>query len=264
MRVGINLHVNWPYEEVIAAFAENGIDRTFVCIEHPQFDDAMRALRKAGIAVDNFHAPYKGHNSIWQEGEDGERIAARFLKSIDLCIAHGVSVLVAHASGGRPMPPITEVGIERFDRIIAYAREKGVTVAFESHRYVENVRFMMERYPDAGFCLDTGHEDAFTPGVRYMPMWGGRLVATHISDNEYVCDRDMHMLPFDGHIDFDLTAREIAASGRDVTLMLEVKPDNHERYSAMSPSEYYAAAAKSIRRLSGMVDEYKAHSGGEK
>ena len=31
MRTGINLYSKWPYEQVIEAFLENGIERTFVC-----------------------------------------------------------------------------------------------------------------------------------------------------------------------------------------------------------------------------------------
>ena len=100
----------------------------------------------------------------------------------------------------------------------------------------------------------TSHEDAFTPGVRYMPLWGDRLVATHISDNEYVCDYDMHMLPFDGHIDWAQTAREFAEFGNDVTLMMELKPDNHEKYKDMSIRDYYTAAAKSVKRLAALVE----------
>ena len=36
---------------VIQAFLENGINRTFVCVEHPNFDEAMKALEKANIKV---------------------------------------------------------------------------------------------------------------------------------------------------------------------------------------------------------------------
>ncbi len=257
MRVGINLYSNRPYEEVIDAFLENGIDRTFICVEHPQFDEAMEALKKANITVDNFHAPFKDLNSIWEEGKEGDEMLARYLKSVDTCCKHGVKLMVAHASNRRPMPPISEIGLKRYDEVMAYAREKEIKIAFESHRYVENVQYMLERYPEAGFCLDNGHEDAFTPGVRYMTMWGDRLVATHLSDNEYVCDEDMHMLPFDGHIDFDKAARELAASGYDGTLMLEVKPDNHERYKGVSVKDYYAAAAKSIKKFAAMVERYR-------
>lgn len=257
MRIGINLYSNWPHEEVIAAFSENGIKRTFVCIEHPKLDEAMRALRRADITVDNFHAPFKGLNCIWESGNAGEKMLSSLLTGVDICVKYGVQLMVAHVSNGRPMPEISKIGLDRYDRLMRYAKEQGITVAFESHRYVENVKYIMERYPEAGFCLDTGHEDAFTPGIRYMPIWGDRLVATHISDNEYVCDKDMHMLPFDGHIDFDKTAREIALSGRDVTLMLEIKPDNHERYKNVSISDYYTAAANSIRRFARMVEHYK-------
>jgi len=255
MEIGINLYSKWPYEEVIEAFLENGIRRTFVNIEHPKFENAMEALAKAGIVVDNFHAPFKGLNVIWEPGDAGEKMLRRLMGGVDACVKYGVKVMVGHVSNGRPMPPINPIGLARYDRLMAYAKEKGVTVAFENHRFVENVRFFMERYPEAGFCLDTSHENAFTPGVRYMLMWGKRLVATHLSDNEYVCDCDMHMLPFDGHIDFTQTAREIASSGRSVTLMLEIKPDNHEKYKDMPIKDYYAAAAKRIKRFAEMVEK---------
>ncbi|MBR5506278.1 MAG: sugar phosphate isomerase/epimerase [Clostridia bacterium] len=255
MRVGINLYSKWPFAQIIDAFAECGIDRTFVCIEHPEFDEAIKALRRANIVAENFHAPFKGHNAIWQSGDEGNRIFERFIKSVDICDAHGVRLMVAHVSNGRPMPEISDIGIERFDKIMSYAKSKGITIAYECHRYLENVKFIMDRYPEAGFCLDTSHENAFTPGQRYMPMWGHRLVATHISDNEYADDKDMHMLPFDGNIDFEKTAREIAHCGRDVTLMLEVKPDNHPRYKDVAIKDYYCEAAKRIRKLAAMAEK---------
>lgn len=257
MRVGINLYSKWPYEQVIEAFLENGIDRTFVCIDHPQFDDVMCALKKANITVDNFHAPFRGQNEIWKEGESGENTLKTLLFSLDCCVKYNIKVMVMHVSNGRPMPEITEIGLKRFDILMEHARKNGITVAFESHRYLENVKFIMERYPEAGFCLDTAHEHAFTPGLRYMPFWGSRLVATHISDNDSLCDKDMHMLPFDGIIDFEQTAREIAQCGKDVTLMLELKPDNHERYADMPMQEYYAKATEKLKQLNLLVEQYK-------
>lgn len=256
MNIGINLYSKWPFEEIIDAFRENGINRTFVCIEHPMLGEVMSALKKANITVDNFHAPFKGLNCIWEDGAEGEEMLTRLLESVDICVRYGVKLMVAHVSNGRPMPQIIKIGLDRYDKFMSYAKQHGVKIAYESHRYVENVQYIIERYPEAGFCLDTAHEDAFTPGVRYMPMWGHRLAATHISDNECVCDKDMHMLPFDGHIDFERTAREIATCGRDVTLMLEIKPDNHEKYKDVSIKEYYTSAAKRIKKFTDMVDSY--------
>ena len=254
MEVGINLYPKWPYAEVIEAFVENGIDRTFVNIEHPEFEKAMEALAKAGIVVDNFHAPFKNLNVIWEPGQAGDEMLGKIMAGVDACVKYGVKLMVGHVSNGSPMPPISPVGLVRYDKLMAYAKEKGITIAFESHRFVENVAYFMERYPQAGFCLDTSHENGFTPGVRYLPMWGHRLVATHISDNEYVCNYDMHMIPFDGNIDFEQTARELVDCGREVTLMLEIKPDNHEKYKDISIKDYYAAAAKSVKRFAKMVE----------
>lgn len=257
MNIGINLDSKLPYQEVIDAFLQNGINRTFVCIEHPQFFEVMSALNKANITVDNFHAPFKKQNTIWKDGEEGDATCEHFIKSVDLCVEYGVNLMVAHVTNGRPMTPITQIGLERFDKFISYAQSNGVKIAFENHRYVENVKFIMDRYPEAGFCLDTSHENGFTPGVRYMPMWGNRLVATHLSDNEIVCDKDMHMIPFDGCIDFEQTAREIAQSSKDITLMLEIKPNNHPKYSNMSVKEYYSVAADRIKRFASMVDNFR-------
>ena len=119
MRIGINLYSKWPFEEVIEAFKENNIDRTFVCIEHPQFDEAMRALKKANITIENLHAPYKGQNLIWEEGQVGEEALKRFLESVDICVKHSIKILVAHVSNGRPMPEISKIGTTRFDKFIA-------------------------------------------------------------------------------------------------------------------------------------------------
>ena len=257
MNIGINLHSKWQYQEVISAFLENDIHRTFVCIEHPQFDEVMKALEESDIIVENLHAPFKHQNDIWFDGEAGDRTLDGLCKGIDSCVRYNVKLMVAHVSNGRPMPPMSKVGLDRFDKFIAYANKRGVKPAFESHRYLENVQFIMDRYPEVGFCLDTSHENAFTPGLRYMPIWGHRLVATHISDNDCVCDKDMHMLPFDGNIDFDKTAEEIANSGKDVTLMLETKPDNHVRYADMSIREYYTEATKRLVRLNNLVEKHK-------
>lgn len=257
MDVGIHIYPKWPYREVIDAFKKNDIRHTFVNADHPEFEKVMDALIEAQITVDSFHVRYKGQNRVWEEGEAGDAMLAEWLGSVDLCKKYGVELLVGHVSNGRPMPPLTQVGLERFDRYIAYATSHGVKVAFESHRYVENVEFILNRYPQVGFCLDTAHEHAFTPGIRYMPMWGHRLIATHISDNDALCDKDMHMLPFDGIIDFEQTAQEIADSGYTGTLMLEVKPDNHEKYKDISIMEYYTVAAERARKLADMIEKKK-------
>ena len=118
MHIGINLDSKWPFQEVIDAFLKNGINRTFLCIEHPHFTEVMSALKKANITVDNFHAPFKNQNSIWEDGDAGDVFLAHLLRSVDYCVEYGVHLMVAHVSNGRPMPQINKIGLERFDKFI--------------------------------------------------------------------------------------------------------------------------------------------------
>ena len=106
------------------------------------------------------------------------------------------------------MPPINEAGIARYDALVAHAREKGVKIAFENLRYLENLALLMDRYPDMGFCWDTGHERCYTPDVRYMPLYGNRTIALHVHDNDF--HRDAHTLPFMGAHDWNAITDALA------------------------------------------------------
>ena len=46
-----------------------------------------------------------------------------------------------------------------------------------------------------------------------MPLFGNRLICTHIHDNDCMYDHDMHMIPFDGAVDYDRVTRQIRESG---------------------------------------------------
>jgi len=257
MNIGINLYSKWPYQRIIKSFKENGINRTFVCTDHPEFTSAMKCLKRNNIQVDNFHAPFKGLNRIWSEEKEGVEPLKIYLNSVDLCVKYDVPLLVVHVSNGRPMPPISNQGVERFKKFMCYANNRGVVVAIENHRYVENVKYIMDMFSEAKFCYDTSHAHGFTHGVDYTSIWGKRMSATHISDNDSVCDKDMHMLPFDGIIDFDSVARKLVKYEYNGTLMLEIKPDNHIMYSHMGIEEYYVRATNSLNRLKSIVEKYE-------
>ena len=251
METGINLYAGLPYREVIDAFCKNGIGNTFVVADHPELCGAMECLRKNNIKVESLHAPYRcGEytvNDMWNGGAEGEQMLEKLRHCIDLCDSYGVGVLVAHASTGRPMPPITDDGTARFGRLFDYAREKEITVAFENHKFIENTSHIMNTFPDAGFCWDVGHEACFTDGIDYMSLWKDRLSVVHISDSECIPDTDKHLIPYDGKIDFQKVAEKIA--GCKCALMLELKPGNDARYKNLSVMEYYTLAAQRAEKL---------------
>lgn len=145
----------------------------------------------------------------------------------------------------------------RFTKLIDYAQRNSVKVAFENQRKLSNLAWVFENFSEedgVGFCWDCGHENCFTPGKEYMPLFGDRLICTHIHDNYGIYNQDSHLLPFDGAINFRKVADAIHAAKFAGTLMLEVLPENSDRYDGMSLDAYLEKAAGAAKKLRDMVE----------
>ena len=107
--------------------------------------------------------------------------------------------------------------------------------------------------PYVAFCWDCGHENCFTPGWEFMPLFGNRLICTHIHDNMGT-PKDEHMIPFDGSNDFARKAELLKKSGFEGSLMLELSRNSSDRYTDLSWEEYSQRAADAAKKLRAMVD----------
>ena len=90
-----------------------------------------------------------------------------------------------------------------------------------------------------------------------MPLFGDRLSALHLHDNHRKFNMDEHMLPFDGRLDYDYVAEQIAKHKYTGTLMLEVIRHNSNYYDDMSPEEYYKRAGDAAKKLKTMIEDKK-------
>ena len=260
-QLGINLGARKEMDlSTFCAFIRDlGFSRVFSGSTEP---DKVRAqaetVHKAGLCYDTLHAPFKGiMNAIWREGDEGEDTLRQLTDCVDLCAEIGAPIAVVHLSAGEKAPPPTDLGRGRFIRLVEHAAEKGVKVAFENQRKLANIAWAFEEFKDAphvGFCWDCGHEGCFTPGRRYMPLFGHRLICTHIHDNDGVFNSDKHLLPFDGSLDFAYVAEALRSADPTVPLVLELKR-GAELYEGMSDEDYLIRAAERIRRLLALVEE---------
>jgi len=256
MKIGINFEAygGLPIEETVRLLKSNGFATSFVMADNAEFESIMPLLDKNSIECETLHAPFYGINSIWLKGSDGDEMLKRLLASVDGCVKYGVPILVAHLSSGVNPPPISDIGIERFDRLMSYADEKSVTVAFENQRLLGNIAFAFERYANAGFCWDVGHEKCFANGREYMPLFGQKTVAVHIHDNLFEQNGDKHLLPFDGKIDYNTVVDYLAKSPYKKSVMLEVIRKNSNFYDAYSPELYFEKAAVAARKIAQMLN----------
>jgi len=222
-----------------------------------QHDEFANQLNKYGVSFENLHAPFGHINDIWHDGEPGEDMLKDLLACVDCCHRTAIPYMVVHLSSGNNAPPVTDIGRARFTQLVDHAIGKNVAIAFENQRKLANLAWAMETFQDeklVGFCWDCGHEGCFTPGREYMPLFGNRLIGTHIHDNYGVYNQDSHLVPFDGGLDFPRIARQIRESEFTGSLLLELIPEKTPAYMQMTPVEYLAHAAQAAKRLRDMVD----------
>ena len=118
------------------------------------------------------------------------------------------------------------------DKLLTYARERGVRIAFENllgnHRTLHKVLAAYDP-SDVGICYDPGHGNISGDGLDFAEAVKDRLIAFHLNDNDSTADQ--HNLIFAGTVDWDRLARIIAASAYDkeymtIELVMPKEPGN--------------------------------------
>lgn len=189
----------------------------FVCFGKSMFDGTginPEMCARVGIGFDNIHLSGSGTTKIWSPGEEGDAIAERYCKEIQEATSYGVHTGIVHVTWGvKPVPDAPgNIGLARFAKIAECAEKYGFTVAIENSAYPEHLYKVLDNItsPAFGHCYDSGHRNAFAPREDFLGKYGDRLVATHMQDNEG--KRDLHIMPFDGTIDWNTLAVQLAAT----------------------------------------------------
>ena len=231
-----------------------------------------RAAKECGLPLHFLHAPFLHAADLWQDdGEKGERGESDLLLGLDICQKYEIPTLVAHAwIGFEPSDGPTELGFARMDRAVRRAEKYGVSLAIENTEGEEYLDALLSRYKGekhVGFCYDSGHEMCYNLGKDLLAKYGDRLLVTHLNDNLGVSDAegrispmdDLHLLPFDGIMDWKKTAARLSEARLPEILNFELnilsKPGRHENdaYGKMTYEEYFSEAFKRAERIRNML-----------
>ena len=235
-----------------------GFTHTF---SHSYRAEEVRALKNKayslGLQFDFLHAPTFDLNNIWLNGDAFLTLQNALEECIDSAAETAIPVVVMHVSAGKNPPQICDVGLKRFDALVDRAARKNIKIAFENMRKFGNHAYIMERYetaPNVGFCYDLGHENCFTPNVPYLDLYGKRLLCTHVHDNFGVPTEpdvwdDLHLLPFDGDLNFKAKLQKLDECGFSGCLMLELKDKYRPAYKDMQAEAFIFEAFQRAKRL---------------
>ncbi len=212
-----------------------------------------------GLDFEFIHAPFRGINAMWEEGDGYADIYSGMKQTIDAASLAAVPAVIFHISSGWRPPEICDTGLSRFDRLVEYAEKKGVIIAFENLRMVGNISYFVDRYEGCDtvkFCYDFGHEHAYTKTVSFPDIFTNRLYCTHIHDNygrgdERVGNPDLHLLPFEGSVDFKGIMKKLNHYSYKGSLMLEVFKKRAVTKTS-SDEEFLSLCYKKIKKISKM------------
>lgn len=273
-KLGMELHkdLGLPYENQISLLRETGFDGFFAYWEKGMdVADLAAAARREGMIFQSLHAPGgPWARYLWYPCEETPTAMELFVSCLRDCAEQAVPIMVLHSFYGFDLHTPTPQGLENFEKIVEQARRLGVKIAFENLEGEEYLAALLAHFRDetaVGFCWDSGHESCYSHrDLLSQPFHGEKLLATHLNDNLGARDfggartgaDDLHLLPFDGIIDWQDVARRLNQWGFQEMLMFELKPygqpGRHESdaYARMSPQEYAARAYMRCCRVAAL------------
>jgi sugar phosphate isomerase/epimerase len=137
--------------------------------------------------------------------------------------------LIQHMGHGRQSadPRKLDAAFSSLEQLSIFAKARGVTIALENTPDELGAPSSLQHFiadthlHDLKLCFDTGHahiEDGVEPGIEAVRE---RVVTAHIHDNHG--EKDEHLLPYEGTIDWEAALAALASAPQPVALVLELK-----------------------------------------
>ena len=226
-------------------------------------DNICKSAIECGLFLQSIHAPIGRAADLWSDNPSKNSKAIEdIFATILYCEKYKIPVAVVHYWIGFDYTFNGQnLYFENFDKIVEFAKEKGVKIAFENTEGEEYLFALMEHFKDndtVGYCWDSGHEMCYNHSKDLLAMYGDRLLMTHLNDNlgisrfdgKIFWTDDLHLLPFDGIADWDYNVERLKKSKPLEFLNFELsnrsKPERHDNdcYEKMELCEYFTEAYK--------------------
>ena len=203
-------------------------------------DDARELaswLAGNNLALQSIHSPTtRDFNTARESGtplsiSDPERMRRQeavdeIKRALDLVDFVPFQYCIQHVARPRDMPDPRrwDAAFSSLELLSLFAKQRGVTLALENTpgemATPANLKNFLDttRLTNVKLCFDTGHAHIQSGGAAALETIKDIVVTTHIHDN--LGERDDHLLPFEGNIDWNET---LAVLPKNLPLVLELK-----------------------------------------
>jgi sugar phosphate isomerase/epimerase len=206
----------------------------------------LELLRKHALRVDSVHAPFGGTTDL-SEPEEVLRHASVIdvRRAIEACAELGGTVVIIHLNSLRTdniskrMKSINT----SLSELLETARSCGVRLALENlpgDGSLVLLKYALQVFNDEliGLCFDNGHQFLQPDAMELLSLFGDRLYAIHLHDNDGV--NDLHLLPFEGKYDLP----NLAAQFNKLEVRCPITIESESSHSRDSQAQPFLAAAR--------------------
>ena len=258
MIYGVSTHP-FAYErlkgEHLNLIADSGFDTIEIFANRMQvdFDDSAQlleisdAVRRNNLIVNSVHAPFyfdlKGlRNGVFvdiaSEDEDLRKKSVEEIKSsMALASLFDVDYYVMHF----PYKVNRDSMLKSLEELFRFSEPFQIKLCFEnipgrmtSVRHI--VEFMERELIPYGVCFDIGHSNLEGRVYSDIEDYGVYFYTTHIHDN--MGDRDSHLLPFEGNIDWERVFSLFKMVDYKWGIMLEIRMGEKYNYKTLLGKAY--------------------------
>lgn len=256
-------------KEQLNIFKRHGIDGFFTVYEtDSQIFELKEHAEKTGMYFQSIHAPYLPMRGMWEDKQKGKEIVDRVSECLKCAGQAQVKKVVMHLISSFDAIEPTKLGSEHFEQILECAEKYGITLCAENLEFPNILDFVLTEYgnhPNLKLCYDTGHEHCYN-NYEVIQKHFMKMGAVHINDNLGLRNADgslnraddLHLLPFDGTVNFDRACDLMVGAGFTDELTFELKiqafPES-EKYRKMDFDDYLSLAYQRMTKIRKMLDE---------
>lgn len=243
-----------PYKERYRLIKEAGFDGVLLYwsdeFGNVNYKWNPEQARNAGLYIENIHTSFDNINDFWIDNLNGKEITDYLLQCVNDCNDYEIPTMIVHLTSGDNPPPYNLIGLDRIKIITERAEHKGVNVALENLRKYDFLEYVFDRIHSRrlGFCFDSGHQNCRCKNVDLLSMYGDKLMALHLHDNDE--SGDQHRMPFDGNINWNVVMKKLTDINYSGSIALEIMNKGYEHIK--DPRELLAIAFERAKRLEAL------------
>lgn len=213
-------HFDYHDEAAIARLAE-WLKETGLTLHgiHAPVVDSLSAPDKWGTAISNAVSNAGLRQTAVREADAALNIARRI--PADVFVVHLGTPTVQGGENSRT------AALRSVEDICRLAEPIGIRVALEViPNPISDSAFLVDLLekdldaPPTGICLDFGHAFLMGDVADTIETVAEHLITTHVHDNDG--KKDLHLVPFEGRINWDIALMTMQKIGYDGTYMMEV------------------------------------------